>query len=177
MIEDRPWRYQDRERFGTLHNLLLTWRAAVLLLGCGVPSAIYLWMERILYREALAGRALEIRDPQLALVLGVAACGAVGLVAAGVLYLMVMEPRAGLIAAVMHDGLQIALLAGAVVLMWPDLPGLAGDARTSLGGCALATGLFAAEAVLVCLWRRWRVCAGVFAAAYLVTVGALGVAG
>jgi len=173
MIDGHPWRYRERERFGNLYNVLVAWRALVLLVGCGVPSAVYLWMERVLYREALAGRAMELREPQGGLVLGVAACAALGLLAAGVLYLLVCEPRAGLVAVLMHDGLQIVLLAGAVAMLRPELHWLTEPARANLGACAILTGVFAAEAVVVSGWRRWRLCAVACTLAYVGTAGLL----
>lgn len=142
-------------------------RSAIGVLWCAIPSGAYLWLEQYVAAEALRGNALVIGPPDIAPVLGTALGGLIGVAALGVGWLLWTDPRSGMRAIVLHDALLIALLALAAA----TCRGLESLPPWRTGAATIATGLFAAEGVMVAGWLRKPSWAVMLTVAYAGAVG------
>jgi len=153
---------------------LACWRIAVAAVFCLVPGAMFLRMQAYVTAEALRGNAFDIGPPQVGPVLAVALPALLAIPTAGVVYLLLSRPRAGAVAALMHDALMVGLLAQAAWALSGGVQYLEPGARELVGLLACGVGAFAAEAVWLGLTLRLPVPGLAIAAAYLLSLFAIG---
>jgi hypothetical protein len=153
---------------------LVWWRVSVAAAFCLVPGMMFLRMQAQVTVEALRGNAFDIGPPHVGAVLGVALPALLALPTAAVVYILLSRPRAGAVAALMHDALLVGLLAQAAWALSGGVQYLEPGARELLGLLTCGVGAFAAEAVWLGLTLRLPVPGLSIAGAYVLCVLAIG---